>query len=153
MQIFIFIMILILLVMPRHLLRLKHAAMAFLVYVFVRAPCTPALPSVWCSQSPTTRGSLTTGIQHHHLTCSMPSACPAVPLQVLTTLQVNSLFYFSRSPVSRVLFGSHRIKATLAGAAPPCGVMFVKEASCLQAVPPVAQRSGLPCSALAALCL
>lgn len=25
--------------MPRHLLRLKHVAMAFLVYVFVRAPC------------------------------------------------------------------------------------------------------------------
>ena len=42
-QVFIFIMIMVLLVMPRHLLRLKHAAMAFLVYVFVRAPCRPAL--------------------------------------------------------------------------------------------------------------
>jgi heme/copper-type cytochrome/quinol oxidase subunit 4 len=67
-EVFIFTMIMILLVMPRHLLRLKHAAMAFLVYVFV-----------------------------------------------LTTLQVNSLFYFNRSPVSRALFGSHRIRATLAG--------------------------------------
>jgi hypothetical protein len=40
-QVFIFIMIMVLLVMPRHLLRLKHAAMAFLVYVFVRAPLAP----------------------------------------------------------------------------------------------------------------
>jgi hypothetical protein len=40
-------------------------------------------------------------------------------MQVLTTLQVNSLFYYNRSPVSRALFGGHRIKATLAGAAPP----------------------------------
>jgi hypothetical protein len=38
--VFIFTMILILLVMPRHLLRLKHTAMAFLVYVFVR-PSAP----------------------------------------------------------------------------------------------------------------
>ena len=44
-QVFIFLMIMILLVMPRHLLRLKHAAMAFLVYVFVRAPCCSALIS------------------------------------------------------------------------------------------------------------
>ena len=36
-------------------------------------------------------------------------------LQVLTTLQVNSLFYFNRSPVSRALYGSRRIKTTLAG--------------------------------------
>ena len=45
-----------------------------------------------------------------------------LPLQVLTTLQVNSLFYYNRSPVSRALFGGRRIKATLAGAAPPCDV-------------------------------
>jgi hypothetical protein len=67
-EIFIFMMIFVLLVMPRQLLRLKHAAMALLVYVFV-----------------------------------------------LTTLQIDSLLYFNRSPVADSVYGSTRIKVTLAG--------------------------------------
>jgi hypothetical protein len=59
---------------------------------------------------------------------------------VLTTLQVNSLFYFNRSPVSRALFGSHRIRATLAGDAPPCGVRCAKCCP-LDSVPQALKRS------------
>ena len=71
-----------------------------------------------------------------------------LPLQVLTTLQVNSLFYYNRSPVSRALFGGHRIKATLAGAAPPCDVcppcLVVTCFRVLRLVPAIATACCLP---------
>jgi hypothetical protein len=73
-ELFIFLTITFLLIaMPRQLLRLKHVALAFLVYVFV-----------------------------------------------LATLQVNSLFWFNRSAIARSVYGSSRIRATLAGALLAC---------------------------------